>query len=227
MTATIAPRQFRLFSPQNGGDVRWLDVGDPIEFQDGEPVGGESLEVSWKEPDGTTGRKKFYVGHDIFLDLTGVASNQEVALIPEDQLLACCSMAAILAGEVHPGTKEFLTQIASDQNSKNFESVIGKDIKLKSVVATDPSLLEPGQSEGFFYDIEFMQVGQSADVKVVRSDIVGISKYAQRANSYQLAACCAAPAAVREFGVNPALGDETSQIRADIVDFLKEQLFFA
>ena len=224
---TIAPRHFRLFHPDNGGDARFLDVGEAIEFQDGEPVGGESLEVSWKEPDGTTGRKKFYVGHGIFLDLSGVASSEEMELVPDDQLLACASMAAILAGEVHPGTKEFLTQIASEQNNKNFQTILNKDSKIKSVTDVPAAELQVGQSEGFFYDLEFMQVGQSADVKVVRSDIVAISKYEQRANSYQLSACCAAPAVVQEFGVNPDLGDESSQIRADIIAFLKDQRFYA
>lgn len=227
MAETIAPRYFRLFHPDNGGDVLWEDIGDPLELTNGEPTGGEGLVVKWKEPDDTTAQKKFYKGHDIFIDMSGVPTAQEVAKIPDDQLLACCSMAAILAGEVHPGTKEFLTQIASDQNNKNFQSVIAKDIKIKSVTKVDAGQLQQGQQEGFFFDIEFQQSGQSSDVKTVRSDIVNISKYSQRANSYQISACCAAAAVVAEFGVNPALGSEGSQIRDDIVSFLKDRNFYA
>lgn len=228
MAVTNTPRQLKLFSPNNGGDVIWRDIGDPLELQNGIPVGGENLECRFKQPDGSTGVKTFYVTHDIFLEASGGGTppnNHPISNIPDDQLLACVSMAAILAGEVHPGTQEFLTQIASDQNNKNFQTILG-DCKIKTVTIVDTG--NP-VTDGSFYDLEFQRTGQGSNTKTVQSDIVNISKYANRANSYQLSACCAAGAVTEEFGKKTVadLGSEGSQLRNDIADYLKDQRFYA
>ena len=118
------PRQLRIFHPDNDGFAEFRDIGEALEIDPstGLPNAGEHLVVEWKEPTGTTGHKKFYHNFDIFLEDNGAVppNNHPLSNVPDEQLIACCSMGAILAGEVHPGTKEYLVQVASDQNNKNF-----------------------------------------------------------------------------------------------------------
>lgn len=228
---TLTPRHLKLFAPSEGGNVTFEDIGEALEIGgDGLPNAGEHLKVTFKQPDGSTGIKRFYNNFDIFLEDNGSSppNNHPISNIPDDQLLACCSMAAILAGEVHPGTKEFLDQIASDQNNKNFQTILG-DCKLKSVTIVDEADLNVGESPGNFYNVEFQRKGQGGNTKTVKADVINISKYQNRANNYSLAACCAPGALTEEFGklITSDLGDESSQIRQDIITFLKNQRFYA
>ena len=231
MAETTSPRHLKLFCPTQGGLVRWEDIGDPLELQDGMPVGGESLVVRWKQPDGSTGEMKFYATHDIFLEDTDGAAppnSHPLSNVPDCQLLACCSMAAILAGEVHPGTYEFLKQVASDQNDNNFETILG-EAKLKSVSIVEEADLPMGGTPGLFYDIEFQRTGQGSNTKTVRSDIVNISKYSNRSNIYDLSVSCVPGAVTREFGKKTVsdLGAAGSQLRNDIVAFVEELRLYA
>ena len=227
-----APRKLQIFHPDNGGDVLFEDIGEPLEIdeQTGLPEGGESLVVKWRNPNSQFAlQKKFYCNFDVFLAASGGGTppnNEPISRIPDEQLLASCSMAAILAGEVHPGTFEFLNQIASDQNEKNFQSILG-DVKIKSVSLVPESQLQSAQF-GKFYDLEFMRLGQASNVKVVRSDIVEISKYKNRSSDFSLSIYNAPGAITANFGKKTVadLGSAESQLRQDIIAWLKSMRFY-
>lgn len=227
---TNVPRQLQLLNPVNGGSVTFRDIGEALEIDpsSGFPNAGENIECRWIQPGGTIGLKKFYHKFDIFLETIAGAvppNNHPLLNVPDEQLIACCSMAAILAGEVHPGTKEYLTQIASDQNDKNFETSLG-EVKLKTV-----TIVNTGNqaTDGNFYDVVFQRTGQGSNIKVVRSDVVSISKYQNRSNAYDISICCVPGALNRNFGkqTTSQLGGDGSQARLDIISFLETQRFYA
>lgn len=224
------PRSLKLFHPSNNGFAEFRDIGEALEIDpsSGLPNAGEHLVVEWQEPGGTTGHKKMYAGFDIFLDNGSGGTppnNHPISNIPDEHFISSCSMAAILAGEVHPGTKEYLTQIASDQNDNNFETILG-EVKIKSVTIVDTG---NQATDGNFYDIVFQRTGQGSNTKTVRADVVSISRYQNRSNSYAISACCAPGAVTREFGKKTIsdLGSEGSQLRIDIINFLQDQRFYA
>lgn len=223
MPVTTSPRQLKLFDPATGGFARFIDIGEPLQIASGEPIGGEALEVRWLEPTGFLSIRKFFNNFDIFLENN--VSTAPISQIPDEQLLASVSMAAILAGEVHPGTKEFLEQVASDQNSANFQTIL-LDCKLKAaaVVNTGNPL-----TDGNTYDLTFMRLGQTSNTKVVQSDIISISKYVNRANTYAVSVPCVPGAVTKQFGKlkTADLGASDSAIRTDIVNFLQAQRFYA
>jgi hypothetical protein len=231
-TQSVAPRKLQLFNPANGGDVFFTDIGEALEIdqQNGLPEAGESLVVKWTNPETTQqSTLRFYHNFHIFLQTVagGVPGNSEpISRIPDEQLLASCSMGAILAGEVHPGTYEFLNQVASDQNTKDFQTIL-LACKIKGVSLVNESQLAPEQY-GKFYDIEFMRTGQSGNTKVVRSDIVEISKYINRASDFTLSVHCVPGAITTQFGklITANLGASDSQTRLDIIDWVKNMRFY-
>jgi hypothetical protein len=229
-TTSVAPRKLQLFKPDNGGDCYFENVGAPLVLANGLPESGESLVCQYLNPNSSIAiRQRFYNNFHIFLNAPGggsVPAGEPITRIPEEQLLASASMAAILSGEVHPGTYEFLTQVASDQNSKYFQTILG-DVKIKTVALVSPSELLPEQI-GKFYDLEFVKVGSNTNTKVVRSDIIEISKYLNRASDFALSVYCAPGAITAQFGklTTTQLGVVDSQMRQDIVAWVKDMNFY-
>jgi len=221
------PRQLRLFSDILNGDAVWRDIGEPLEMQDGEPSGGEALEVSWWEPTNWFTSRKFYVGHDIFLD--GAVSNTPITAIPEDQLIACYSMALVLEN-VHVGTWAAKNLLDANQEDKWLNSIL-REIQVKDIVIVDDP--DPAK-DGNLYKITFNRKGQSNNTKEVCSDFNTLSQYANRNTSYAISVNCV-PASISAWGhdngngyIEPGdLGAEGSQLRDDIVAFLKDRRFYA
>lgn len=220
------PRYLKLFSPACGGDVTWRNIGDPLELRDNVPTGGESLQVKWTEPDGSTSCKSFYVGVDLSLDDNGETPPDDYPLanVPDEQFLASTSMAAILAGQVHPGTDEYLLKVPSQENELTFKTVLG-DAKIKSITLVDTG--DPN-TDGSIYDVEYMRVDQPDNTKTVQSDALTLSQYENRSGSHAISVNCVPSAITAHFGkkTQADLGDAESTLRSDIVEWLKEQRFY-
>lgn len=197
---TVLPKQIKAFtcSFQNEGEV------------------DETLDVFWVNPDGSGGQQGFLVGTDILLD-----DVSEMSYVPDDQLLASVSMGAILSGEVLPGSAEFNDIMGTNQDTKNFQTIIGNAV-LKSVTAVDTG--DPN-TDGRIYDLEFNKKGSVNNVKVVRADVWNISQYTNRSGNYALSAHAVPGAIKTEFGSYDK-GNLDASKRQDIIDFVAGRRFW-
>ena len=126
----------------------------------------EVLEVNWTKPNGQSGTKSFKVGSEVFFNGTATLSD-----VPDEQLLACLAMGAMLNHAV-PGTKEFKTNMGADQEVENFQSIAGP-FKLDTVIAVDnPALGGPGE----VYSMKVKKTSGNQS-KIFDADIFTLSDY--------------------------------------------------
>lgn len=196
MPATVLPTRKKIvFS------TTFRDIGDP----------DESLEVKYVDADGTIRTKKFTVGEQVFLE-----DQSQMDSVPDEQLIASASMGAILAGGILPGTKEFLTQVASDQSNKWFQTIVG-DARVKEVNRV------PGDDTGLEFDVVFKRGTSNNNTKTVRVDAHQLSDYGQRSNNYGVSVYCIPGALHNEFGFKKSqLGVEGSQNRQDVLAYVAD-----
>lgn len=182
-----------------------------------EGLASEFLQVSWNYPTGNPGSRTFHVGADIFLEtLTSMSQ------VPDDHLLASASMMAILAGEILPGTAEYLNAVVN-QEVMNFQTIRG-NAKIKSVTPVIDATIGP---MGTVFDIEFARVGSNTDTKTVRADAWALSQYANRADSGAVAVDCVPGALHKEFGFKKSqLGAVNSANRQAVIAYVANTLFW-
>ena len=188
-------------------------------------VGGsdEYLHVTWTYPLGVFGEKYFRVGVECFLeDVTSITS------VPEEQLIASLSMAAVLAGEVLPGTIEYLDAV-TQQDTKNFQTIVG-EVRLKPQTA---SFINPAPVDdlnygpaGTVYDITF-QKGTGTNTKVVRTDYWSISQYGNRVDDIYSMVYVVPGACHKQFSFKKSdLGASGSTNRNSVIDFIASRKFW-
>jgi len=183
----------------------------------------EYLRLSWIYPLGVPGEKLFKVGVQCFLeDVTSITS------VPDEHLIASLSMAAILAGEILPGTVEYVAAV-TQQDTKNFQTIVG-EVRLKPQTV---SFLNPQPVDdlnygpaGTVYDITF-QKGTGTNTKVVRTDAWSISQYGNRIDDIYSMVYCACGALHKQFGFKKSdLGAAGSTNRNSVIDFIATQKFW-
>lgn len=185
----------------------------------------ETLKVHWnyefKPGQFQVGIKQFIVGTDCFLE--DPAAGNSLSTVSDEQLLAAVSMCAILAGEVLPGTTEFVTALG-EQSTMNFQTVVG-NVKFKQdpTPVTDPTV----GPAGTVYDLLLTRVGSSTNTKLVRADAWTISQYSNREDSPVHAAPVVPGAIHKQFGFKKSqLGAANSANRQSIINWVASQLFW-
>ncbi len=179
----------------------WDNIGDV----------DEALKISWTYG-ASPGVQTFIVGTHCFLeDATSILA------VPDEHLIASLSMAAILAGEVNPGTQEFMDLMA-DQSTTNFQVICG-NAKLKEV--------RPVGNDGITFDLDFYRVGTSSVIKTVQTDTAAVSKYFNRVDSCAHSVPCVPGALHKEFALKKSqLGAAESANRNAIVAWVAAQRFW-
>jgi hypothetical protein len=147
----------------------WENIGDV----------DEELKITWVDDQGFPGVHHIMVGTDAFLE-----SPVNTSQVPDDQLLCSIRMAAILGGEVLPGTQEYL-DVVDNQGTRYFQTIIG-NIKIKTVTSVVDATYGP---LGTVFDLEFQKVGAATNVKTVRTDAWTLSQYNNGSANYAYAAC--------------------------------------
>lgn len=181
-------------------------------------LSNEQFKVQWNYPGTTFGTKSFNVGSEIFLE---TATN--MASVPDEQLISSLSMSAILAGEILPGTQEFLDSILG-QDNKYFQTIVG-DAKLKiaPTPVSDPSV----GPEGTVYDLQFARNALLSSTKTVRADTWSICQYGNRVDSPDHAVGCVPGSIHAEFGFKKSqLGADGSANRLSVIAWLASQRFW-
>jgi hypothetical protein len=192
---------------RTGFTASWNGIGDP----------DETLRVFWTDDMGQPGNVYFTVGTDVFLE-----NPANMSQVPEDQLLSSIRMSAILAGEILPGTQEYLAAMG-EQSSMNFQCIIG-NAKIKTITSVLDSLYGP---PGTVYDIEFMKVNASSNVKTVRADAWALSQYNNGDSNFAYAANCVPGMLHKVLGLKASqLGAENSANRNAVVDAIAVQKFW-
>lgn len=202
------PRQLKVFT------ATWGNIGDV----------DEELKIQWVDsfvpPLGLVpfnGNQNLIVGTDCFLE-----SPTSITQVPDDQLIASLSMNAILAGEILPGTTEYIDAVTG-QGTKYFQTIIGNATS-KSVTRVSDSFIGP---EGTVYDIEFQKVGQASNVKTIRMDAWTASRYENRVNFVPIPLMCIPGALHKQFGLKKSqLGPADSANRNAIVDYIQNTYFW-
>lgn len=185
----------------------------------------ETLKVMWNyeySPGNfAVGNKQYLVGTECFLESpSGSTSMQNVT---DEQLLASISMCAILAGEVLPGTTEFVTAIG-EQSTTNFQTIAGNaKLKIDPVAVVDPNI----GPLGTVYDLTFVRVGSSTNTKVVRADAWTICQYGNRVSSPAHTAPVVPGAIHKQFDFKKSqLGAANSANRQSVIDWVASQKFW-
>ena len=194
MSITNVPSSKACFS------ASFVNVGDP----------DEALKVTWTNPDGSGGLKEFAVGSEVFLEDATSASS-----VPDDQLLACVSMDAILSGGYVPGTKEFEDNMGITQQTKDYQTIVG-NLSLESVVS------DSNDPDGKTFDLTFKKTNNNK--KTVNADVWTVSQYANRASNFTLSSNCVPGAVHLEFGFKKS--DLNQQKRQQVVDFINAKKFW-
>lgn len=177
----------------------------------------ESLRVFWTDDNSQQGNVYFTVGTDVFLE-----SPSNMSQVPEEHLLSSIRMSAILAGEILPGTQEYLVAMG-EQSSMNFQCVIG-NAKIKTITPVIDSNYGPA---GTVYDIEFMKVNASSNVKTVRADAWTLSQYNNGSNNFAYAANCIPGMLHKVLGFKKSdLGAENSANRNSVISTIANQKFW-
>jgi len=180
----------------------------------------EELKVTWQEPiqpgqPPVSVELNFIVGQDVFLEDPTNAVD-----VPDSQYLGSVSMAAILAGEVVPGTTEYLDAMSSG-GTKTYKSIIG-NVTLESAIAVeDPVIGDIGR----VFDLSFLKSGQNR--KILRTDAWSLSQYINRAKTYADAVHCVPPSIHTEFGFKKSdLGLAGSANRQSVIDFVAARKYW-
>lgn len=185
----------------------------------------ETLKINWSYEYApgvfATGQKQFIVGTECFLE--DPAGTGSLATVSDEQLLASVSMCAILAGEVLPGTQEFINALG-EQSTMNFQTIVG-NVKFKS----NPNAVVDASVGhlGLVYDLEFMRVGSSTNTKMVRTDAWTICQYGNRENSPAHSSPVVPGAIHKQFGFKKSqLGAANSANRQSVIDWVATQKFW-
>lgn len=185
----------------------------------------ETLKIMWNYEyapgNFAVGNLQYRVGTECFLE--SPTSPTSISLVTEEQLLASISMCAILAGEVLPGTTEFVTAIG-EQSTTNFQTIVGNaKLKIDPVAVVDASV----GPLGTVYDLTFMRLGNTANTKVVRADAWTICQYGNRVDSPAHTAPCVPGAIHKQFEFKKSqLGAANSTNRQSVIDWVASQKFW-
>jgi hypothetical protein len=192
---------------RTGFTASFNGVGDP----------DESLRIQWTDDMQGNGQVFFTCGTDCFLESPTLMSQ-----VPDDQLLSSVRMMAILAGEILPGTQEYLDAMG-DQSTMNFQCIIGNS-KIKTITAVLDAVYGP---PGTVFDIEFMKVGASTNTKTVRADAWTLSQYRDGDLNFAWAANCIPGMLHKVLGLKKSqLGAVDSANRTLIIDTIQSQKFW-
>lgn len=208
------PKFVKPFLPANGGNVTFENVG----------LSNEALRLTWTYPLGVFGARNFAVGTECFLE-----SATNIADVPDEHLLASISMAAILAGEVLPGTQEFLDAILG-QGTKNFQTIVG-EVKLKvlSGGAPNPAPVDDLTvgPQGTVFDVTFQRTVLLSSIKTVRFDAWSLCQYSNRVDAVDNAIYVVPGAVHKQFNLKKSqLGAAGSTNRNNVVDWIQNQGFW-
>src|SRR3989344_8070425 len=142
----------------------------------------EALKISWMDDQvpPQPGNLTLIVGTGVFLE-----SPINTSQVPDDHLLASIRMSAILAGEILPGTAEYLAALG-DQSTANFQTIIG-NVKVKTITSVIDASVGPA---GTVFDIEFQKVGAATNVKTIRTDAWALSQDNNGNLNFAFAANC-------------------------------------
>lgn len=195
--------------------VNWQNIGIP---------GEERLRVGWTYPLGQTGEFSFLVGVDCFLETA-----TDISSVPEEHILASISMAAILAGEVLPGTIEYLAAV-TEQDTKNFQTIVG-EVKLK---AETSSFRNPNPVDdlnvgppGTVFDIVVQRSALLSNTRTIRADAWTLSQYGNRIDSVGHMVYVIPGAVHKEFNLKKSqLGPAESDNRNAVIAFINAQEFW-
>jgi hypothetical protein len=192
---------------RTGFTASFNGIGDP----------DESLRIQWTDDMQSNGQVFFTCGTDVFLE-----SATQMSQVPDDHLLASIRMMAILAGEILPGTQEYLNAMG-DQSSANFQCIIG-NAKIKTITPViDPVYGPPGT----VFDMEFMKVGASTNTKTVRADAWTLSQYRDGNLNFAWAANCIPGMIHKVLGLKKSqLGAADSANRLAVIDAIQTQKFW-
>jgi len=197
------PKKVAIFTAE------FVDVGTAV----------ESLHISWNYPDypANPGNRSYQVGVECFLEtLTSMSQ------VPDEHLLASASMMAILAGEILPGTVEYLNAVVN-QETMNFQTIRG-NAKLKTVTPVIDAAVGP---LGTVFDIEFVRVGSTTDVKTVRADAWALSQYSNRVDNAAVAVDVIPGSLHKQFAFKKSqLGAANSANRQAVIDYVASTLFW-
>lgn len=191
-------------------------VGFTAQFMDiGEAT--EALRLFWLDDNGQNGNVSFPVGVACFLESPTLTSQ-----VPDDHLLSSIRMSAILAGEILPGTQEYLAAMG-DQSSMNFQTIIG-NVKIKTITAVADANYGPA---GTVYDIEFTKVGSNTNTKTVRADVWSLSQYNGGDLNFAYAANCVPGMLHKVLGLKKSqLGAAESANRTAVIDLVAATKFW-
>lgn len=208
------PKFVRPFLPSNGGNAEFQNVGQTNEL----------LRLTWTYPLGVFGAKNFAVGTECFLE-----SATDLNDVPEEHLLSSISMAAILAGEVLPGTQEFLDAILG-QDTKNFQTIVG-EVKLKvlSGGAPNPAPVDDLNigPQGTVFDVTFQRTALLGNTRVVRFDAWSLCQYSNRVDSVDHMVYIVPGAVHKAFNLKKSqLGAVDSANRTSVIDWIQNQAFW-
>lgn len=185
----------------------------------------ETFKVSWNYPGPTNfGTKSFAVGSEIFLE-----TPTNINDVPDEHLIASISMSAILAGEVLPGSSEFLASVL-DQGNKNFQTIVG-DVKLKLPASgqTNPTPVSDLTfgPDGTVFDFTVQRVALTSSFRTFRTDAWSISQYSNRVDLPEASVCCVPGAIHKQFAFKKSqLGVAGSANRQSVIDFVAAQRFW-
>lgn len=176
----------------------------------------EVLELNWTKPNGQPGTMSFAVGTECFLN------NPKVADAPDDQLIACLSMAAMLSSSI-PGTYEYLTNMGADQEEENFQS-IGGGFKIDTVSPVDNPALG---GEGEVYRIKVKRVSGN-DSKEFDADVRTLSDYDNVKDNFDHVALRVPAALHAQFGYKKSdLGNSGSTERTNVINHIMNTKFWS
>lgn len=190
-----------------GFTAEFENIGDP----------DEALRIRWTDDNQQPGNVTFIVGQDCFLE-----SPTLVSQVPDEHLLSSIRMMAILAGEILPGTAEYLAAMG-DQSTMNFQTCMG-NVKIKTITAVDDLNVGP---PGTVFDIEFMKVGASTNTKTIRADAWALSQYKDGDLNFAYAANCIPGMLHKVLALKKSqLGAAGSANRQAVIDQVAAQKFW-
>lgn len=192
---------------RTGFTAQFENIGDP----------DEALRILWNDDNSQPGNVTFIVGTDCFLETPSLMTQ-----VPDDHLISSIRMSAILAGEILPGTQEYLAAMG-DQSTMNFQCIIG-NTKIKTITSVLDSNYGP---PGTVFDIEFMKVGASTNTKTVRADAWNLSQYNGGSLNFAYAANCVPGMLHKVLALKKSqLGAVDSANRIAVIDLIASTKFW-